>query len=98
IKSNRGLNYFEVENEDFIYHYDQQITTLINKIEPDLVFGESTAFHELLVIKACKQSNILFLHPSSTRYPSKRFAFYKFDTLTPFKGSGDCFKQEDAIA
>lgn len=98
IHSNRGLNYFEVKSDDFIYQYDEEITQYIEKNQPDVVFGESTAFHELLVIKACKAHNIPFLHPSSSRYPSKRFAFYEYDSLTPFKGSGETFSQEEALS
>ena len=53
------------------------ISNAIEKIKPDLVFGESTLFHELLVINACKSRGILYLHPSSCRYPTNRFSFYK---------------------
>ncbi len=96
IASNRGLNYFEIETDDFIYQYDAQIEEIINTIKPNVVFGESTAFHELLAIKSCKSQDILFLNPSSCRYPSRRFSFYKYDTLTPYKGSGEEFETEKA--
>ena len=97
IDSNRGLNYFGVKTDDFIFWYEKEVEKIIEAISPDLVFGEPTLFHELLVINSCKKRNILFLHPSSTRYPSNRFSFYLYDTLTPFIGSNDQMKNEVAI-
>ena len=97
IDSNRGLNYFGVKSDDFIFWYEKEVEKIIEAISPDLVFGEPTLFHELLVINSCKKRNILFLHPSSTRYPSNRFSFYLYDTLTPFIGSNDQMENEVAI-
>lgn len=97
IESNRGLNYFEVPSDDFIYHYDAKIEAIIKGVQPDLVIGEATAFHELLVSKSCKQHGILFLNPSSCRYPSRRFSFYEYDSLIPFKGSGEEFSEQKAV-
>ena len=54
------------------------------KVEPDVVFGEATLFHELLTIEFCKEADILYLHPTSCRYPNNRFSFYLFDTLKPY--------------
>ena len=97
IRSNRGLNYFGIKHNGFIAYYAGEIDKIIDTIQPDLAFGESTLFHELLVIEACRNKNILYLHPSSSRYPKNRFAFYKYDTLEPFKGSGEVLPQDEAI-
>lgn len=97
IHADRGLNYFGIKSDDFIFWYHHQIEQLIEEIEPDLVFGESTLFHELLVIDACKQRKITYLHPSSCRYPTSRFSFYLHDTLIPFGESGDQFSDEEAM-
>lgn len=89
IDGNRGLNYFGVKTDDFIFWYEREIEKALDKINPNLVFGEPTLFHELLVINSCKRKKILYLHPSGTRYPNNRFSFYLYDTLEPFKGSSE---------
>ena len=104
IQGNRGINYFGIRSDDFIFWYEKEIENAVEKTQPDLVFGEPTLFHELLVINACKKRNILFLHPSTTRYPNNRFSFYLYDTQEPYKGSGDemtikkAFQTVEAIA
>lgn len=96
IQADRGLNYFEIKSDDFIFWYEDQVEKVLDTINPDLVFGESTLFHELLVIKACKERKILYLHPSSSRYPANRFSFYKYDTLVPYGSSKDTLNLEEA--
>jgi hypothetical protein len=96
IQSNRGINYFGLESDDFIFWYHQEIEKIIEDIQPDLAFGEATLFHELLVIDACKKRSIKYLNPSSCRYPSGRFSFYLYDSLVPFGISGDKFSVMDA--
>jgi len=97
IDSNRGLNYFGLSSDDFIFWYEKEVEKIIENTLPDLVFGEPTLFHELLVINECKKRNILYLHPSSTRYPNNRFSFYINDTQVPFKGSNDQLNDEKAL-
>ena len=87
IKIDRQINHFQKKDKSYFYYYDEKINDLLLKIEPDIVFGESTAFHELLTINNCKKLNIKYLNPSSSRYPKGRFAFYENDTLKPFEGS-----------
>ncbi len=89
ITAHRGINYFGINNYSFIKYYDKKIRKIIDKIKPNFVFGESTLFHELLIINYCKEIGILYLHPSSSRYPKNRFSFYLYDSLTPYKGSGE---------
>ena len=96
ITSHRGINYFGINNYSFIKYYDKKIRKIIDKIRPDFVFGESTLFHELLIINYCKEIGILYLHPSSSRYPKNRFSFYLYDSLTPYKGSGEELDLETA--
>ena len=50
----------------------------------------------LLTIKICKEKNILFLHPTSCRYPSGRFSFYKYDTVQPYLGSNELLPLNNA--
>lgn len=98
IHTNRGIRYFEIQNENFIFYYNDRITSLIETIQPNLAFGEATAFHELLVIKSCEENKILYLNPCTSRYPSKRFSFYKFDTTTPYFGSNETYSEDEAIS
>lgn len=87
IKSDRNLNYFNHRGTGHYDYYREKITEIISIYRPNVVFGESTAFHELISIDICKGLGIPYLHPSSSRYPVGRFAFYQYDTLKPFCGS-----------
>ena len=98
IKSDRQLNHFNKKDTSSFYYYNNKIETLLKMIRPDFVFGESTAFHELLTIHNCKKHNILYLNPSTCRYPVGRFSFYKFDTLQPYSGSNEILSTNDAEA
>ena len=97
INSCRGLNYFENHSDDYIFWYNERIIEIIDEINPDIVFGESTLFHELLAIDYCRKKNILYLHPAASRYPSGRFSFYKYDTLDPYASSSDDFSYNEAV-
>jgi hypothetical protein len=60
---------------------------MITSLRPDLVIGEATLFHELITASLCKQTDILYVNPSTCRYPTGRFSFYLYDTLVPKGGS-----------
>lgn len=51
----------------------------------------------MLTINNCKNREILYLHPSSCRYPKNRFSFYKYDTLEPYKGSNENLPEAYAL-
>jgi hypothetical protein len=95
IASDRNINYFSGSTSHYPY-YDRKIGETLEYLRPQIVFGEATLFHELLVIKHCKRLNIMYLQPTSCRYPPGRFSFYRFDTQEPFGGSKDRFS--DAVA
>jgi hypothetical protein len=97
IQSNRGLNYFGIQSDDFIFYYQEQIRRAFDRLRPDMAFGESTLFHELLIINECRSRDILFLHPTTCRYPTGRFSFYLYDTLEPFGGSGETMEDGEAL-
>lgn len=97
INSDRQLNFFKKKDTNYFYYYYHEIENLVEQIKPNFVFGESTAFHELLTIKICKEKDILYLHPSSCRYPSGRFSFYLFDTVHPYLGSEEFLSQNEAL-
>jgi hypothetical protein len=97
IQADRGLNYFKVKSPSYLFYYQQEIEKIVDKINPDIAFGETTLFHELLVSNTCKKRQILYLHPTSCRYPAGRISFYKYDTLEPFAGSGETVSDELAL-
>ena len=96
ISSDRQLNFFEKNDSSYFYYYASEIDAILKRVNPSAVFGESTAFHELLTIELCKKRAIQYLNPSTCRYPSGRFSFYENDTLEPYKGSGDSINPEKA--
>ncbi len=87
IKIDRQVNCFKKTNTSYFYYYNEKIEEYLKNLKPDIVFGEATAFHELLTIYNCKKLNILYLNPCTCRYPLGRFSFYLYDTLEPFKGN-----------
>lgn len=97
-RSDRAINHFGIANNSHYQYYHDKINEYINEVKPDVVFGESTAFHELLAIEICKKLNILYLQPSTCRYPTGRFSFYKYDTLEPFGGCNNLMTESDAIS
>jgi len=97
IKSDRQQNHFNKKSKSYFYYYYRKIDRVLDEVKPNYVFGESTAFHELLTIALCKKKSILYLNPSSCRYPIGRFCFYKFDTLEPYKGSGEILSDTVAL-
>jgi hypothetical protein len=98
LESDRQINFFYKKNKGYIPYYYTRIKKIIEEINPDFVFGESTAFHELLSIKICKEKNILYLNPSTCRYPTGRFSFYKYDTLIPYGGSNETLEEDTVLS
>jgi hypothetical protein len=98
ISADRGVNYFGVPSDDHFFQYRDAINELVERIQPDVAFGESTLFHELLTANACRQQGIYYLHPISCRYPTSRFCFYQYDTQQPLGGSGDELPLEKALS
>lgn len=69
--------------------YGEQISEILEAVQPRVVFGEATLFHELITLRLCKEKGIKYLHPSTSRYPTGRFSFYEYDSLIPFGGSNE---------
>lgn len=97
IKSDRQQNHFNKNSKSYFYYYYEKIDRILDDLNPDFVFGEATAFHELLTINLCKKKKIIYLNPSSCRYPISRFSFYEYDTLKPYKGSGEVLGHKVAL-
>jgi len=95
VLSDRAINYYCHKDTSHYGYYYNQIKEIINNIKPDVVFGEIAAFHEFLTIKICKENKILYLHPTTCRYPTGRFSFYKYNTLEPFGGSEEQMDDEN---
>jgi len=92
-KSDRNLNYFGGNSAHYkAYFYN--VYQAIDEINPNVVFGESTLFHELITIFICKSRGIRYLHPCSCRIPSQRFSFYIGDSLIPYYGSEETATNE----
>jgi len=96
IEGDRQINHFNKKDISYFYYYNQKIKEIVETIKPDVIFGEATAFHELLVVKNARELKIPFLNPTTSRYPVGRFAFYQYDTLEPFMGSGEVYTNTEA--
>jgi hypothetical protein len=96
-QSDRNINYFGGDVRHYPY-YRQAIVEILDNVNPDVIYGETTLFHELLTLAAARERNIPYLQPTTTRYPSGRFSFYLYDTLYPFGGSGEQLTDHQADA
>lgn len=79
-------------------HYDRHIRHILGDVRPDMVFGESTQFYELLCVAACRDMGIPYFVPTSSRYPAGRFVFQCYDTLQIAGGSGDTVSDDEIDA
>ena len=92
--TDRLISYFNGSTKHYAYYY-QKFESILSEVKPDLVIGESTLFHEIMIIDLCKINNILYLNPSSSSYPPGRFSLYKYDTKEPFDGSNETLSDKD---
>lgn len=95
--TDRNVNFYGCSDTSYYYYYYHEISRLLGMISPDYVFGESTQFHELITISICKSRKILYLQPTSCRYPANRFSFYLYDTLEPYGVSGESYTYKQAL-
>lgn len=98
IKIDRQIRFYNKRTINHFFYYDREIKRIINDFKPDFVFGEPTSFHHLITIEICRRRNIRYYHPASCRYPVNRFAFYEYDTLIPFGGSGEKLDNDIAVS
>lgn len=94
-RTDRGVLHFGATGSHYP-HYDAQVCNHLARTQPDVIFGEATEFHELLVIRQAKALGIPYLSPSVTRYPADRLAFLAYDSLEPFGGDGSTLSDADA--
>ncbi len=94
-RTDRGVLHFGATGSHYP-HYDAQVRGHLTEIQPDVIFGEATEFHELLVIRHAKALGIPYLSPNITRYPADRLAFLAYDSLTPVGGDGSTLSNADA--
>lgn len=76
--SDRMVQYYGGNTEHYHYYWTR-ISEEIDRIQPDVVFGELANFHTHLGQQYCKQIGIPFFQPSTSRYPLQRFAFFYDD-------------------
>jgi hypothetical protein len=91
----RGVRYFG-GNPSHYAHYAEHIGSVLDTVCPDVVFGESTQFHELITVAMCRRRGIEFLHPAATRIPHGRISFLRGDTTDTFAGSGEQLNESAA--
>ena len=96
-KADRHSNYFSGDNRHY-HHYQTIIEKWLDSEKPDVVIGESTLFHELIVVETCRKKNILYLHPSMPGYPGGRFSIYAYDKKEPLGISGDVPNDAECLA
>lgn len=94
MKKDRAVYLYGGSASHYSYYYNA-IKKYIVSQKPDFVIGESTLFHELIIIDICRNLSIPYLHPTSTRYPLGKFSLFLYDTQVPFEGKNGKFTEED---
>lgn len=91
----RGIKFFGGNNLHYGFYYNK-ISEIIQKINPDIVFGECTQFHEYITIQICKNKKIPYIVPNATRYPVNRLVFNYYDTYEVVGGNNLKLSYSDA--
>lgn len=95
LTGDRGRNHFH-GNCGHYAHYHEEIGRALRRIEPDVVIGEPTLFHEVLTAGLCRDMGIPYLHPVGTRYLGGRFSVFGYDTQHPLGSSGERLPDDEA--
>ncbi|MFC4216388.1 hypothetical protein [Pseudophaeobacter arcticus] len=93
VNTDRGRTLFGAGHRHYA-HYQREIDQALTQLNPSLVIGESTLFHELLTIDACAVRGIPYVHPTGTRYPNGRMMLFEGNTQVPAVRSGDVWSDE----
>jgi hypothetical protein len=93
VETDRGRTLFGGGQRHYT-HYRAEIERALSNLRPDVVIGEATLFHELLIIAACQEHGIPYLHPTVTRYPGGRMVIFDGNTQTPVSGSGETWPED----
>lgn len=95
--TDRGRQYFKAGSGHYP-HYASEIRRIFEEVQPALVIGESTLFHELLAVSIAEDMEIPFIHPAAERYPQDRFVMFSGTSQEAFVSSDDFLSREDARA
>jgi hypothetical protein len=77
-------------------YYRDRLRDILESVQPHVTIGESTLFHELILIKLCRERGIEYLNPVSARYPDGRFFVMRYDSQRVISGSGERLPEEQA--
>lgn len=95
LSRDRGRIYFGSGSAHYD-HYQNVISAALDKLQPDIVIGEPTLFHELITLRNCNTRNIPYLHPTMNRYPNGRFTVFKGNTQLPARQGTEQLPENDA--
>lgn len=90
--TDRGRRHFGAGTAHY-GHYTAAIEGVLRAVQPHMVVGESTLFHELIAIERCRAAGIAYVQPCANRYPSGRFSLFAFDTQQPVAGSDEAWPE-----
>lgn len=76
--TDRIIKHWEADRaSDYLLLSTKKIHETLTAKNINFVFGEATAFHEVLTAFLCKSSGVKFLKPHTIRIPTTHFAFFK---------------------
>lgn len=93
--TDRGRQFFGAGSGHYA-HYAAEIDHVFDTVQPHLVIGEATLFHELLATQIALSRAIAFVHPTGERYPQNRFVMFEGLTQNAYVESGHAPSFEDA--
>jgi hypothetical protein len=92
--SDRFVTSFGKDNSYYGW-YLKELERWLERVRPELIFGEVGNFHSHLLALIAERRGIPFLNPVSSRYPAGRFSFFLFDRLVPVGGDQEKMNDED---
>jgi hypothetical protein len=77
-------------------YYRERLAGILDSLQPDALIGEATLFHELILIKLCRERGIEYLNPTGARHPDGRFFVLHYDTQRVAAESGELLPEAEA--
>ena len=94
VECDRFSNTFGISMSHYEWYY-QAIRGWFERDAPELVIGEVGNFHSHMVSLIAAECGVPFLNPTSSRYPTGRFAFFVGDRLRTLGGDLQPVSDED---
>ena len=96
-RTDRAVRFFGVSTDHYPYYWDA-IGRALSELDPDLIVGEATLFHEVMTSLVAEEFGIPYLSPSTPGYPPGRFCIYKHHRKSPVINRAQDYSETDVTS